>query len=831
MRRKSALLLLLIISFAASAQWYDFIGNLQFDPGTPNPPHQEGMMFYDNGTRAVAYYTEEPDLTLNVGQENVVRVRNVTGSTITDGSAVFVSGSTGTTPQITLAQADFVETTLILGVATHDIENNTFGYVTTFGLVNDIDTSAFIAGQPVYLSPDTAGEFVGLAPSPPSVIHQIGIIINSGVGNGVLLVSHDLITRSDRLVENKIPNSRGDAQFNPFLAGITTGNNATFGNGGVLSGTFASSTTANLQIDGARVYVYTQAAGSLNDWIQFPTIIVPEIVNTTSVDIGYEFKYKYDGLDDDIEVRSICVDDSAILLDSSNTTVQLKANLYKAEGRVSVPKDCNEMAIGVQVASLNSGAVLLMDNVKLSDANIPMASFNLQQTLEFSEAQSAMSDRGVEVRFSGSLTQANFNGDEILVIEDDASNTRTKFVAQVDCSVVIGLSGAVSSGVMTVYRNGSNIFDGDKVGANDENFISSPVELFAGDVLSIGASGGLSNSGVIARLNIKANATNKGSVFSSNVGAQDSMIRFHTGNGHGSTNTNIRRFTNFSCSNSGFGATGASETCGNITCTTSAASGTECTANVSGIYNVSYTDSHSAVANFGISVNSAQLTTTVISITDADRLSQTTSAASGSEVVAAWSGFLNSGDVIRPHTDSNPSATAPANFTMSHQMVDLDNLILQFSPKTCYVYDEKATGVDGGGFTSGAWQTRTLNTTSGDCGFVTLATDQITLASGKYEVEWSAPAFRVDSHKAKLYDITGAADLSFGSSESSGNTDTTQTKSEGEYVLDVTSPNVFEIRHYGQTTFGTSGFGLGSNSGDGAVERFTRVKIKQLIAR
>ncbi len=52
------------------------------------------------------------------------------------------------------------------------------------------------------------------------------------------------------------------------------------------------------------------------------------------------------------------------------------------------------------------------------------------------------------------------------------------------------------------------------------------------------------------------------------------------------------------------------------------------------------------------------------------------------------------------------------------------------------VVDEKAANTSGGTFTSGAWQTRTLNTlTVNDDGIASLSDDQITLPAGTYEIE------------------------------------------------------------------------------------------------
>jgi hypothetical protein len=50
-----------------------------------NPSYQEGAVFYDKDKHALSYYNEEPDVTVNLGQELLIRVKNETGNTILNG--------------------------------------------------------------------------------------------------------------------------------------------------------------------------------------------------------------------------------------------------------------------------------------------------------------------------------------------------------------------------------------------------------------------------------------------------------------------------------------------------------------------------------------------------------------------------------------------------------------------------------------------------------------------------------------------------------------------------------------------------------------------------
>jgi hypothetical protein len=74
--------------------------------------------------------------------------------------------------------------------------------------------------------------------------------------------------------------------------------------------------------------------------------------------------------------------------------------------------------------------------------------------------------------------------------------------------------------------------------------------------------------------------------------------------------------------------------------------------------------------------------------------------------------------------------------------------IMTYTPATCYIKDEKSSGTASGTFTSGAWQTRTLNTVSGDTAMVSLSSNQFTLGVGTYQIIAKAPAFDVSQSRS-----------------------------------------------------------------------------------
>jgi hypothetical protein len=118
-----------------------------------------------------------------------------------------------------------------------------------------------------------------------------------------------------------------------------------------------------------------------------------------------------------------------------------------------------------------------------------------------------------------------------------------------------------------------------------------------------------------------------------------SMVRLTTtGIANGSTNTMIGRLS-----------TAVTNQGSDITYADSVTLGASFTTNANGVYAISLTGGHNGW--FGISLNSAQLTTSITTMTTADRLAIALGSAAGYYQSCSWTGYLPSGSVIRPHSD------------------------------------------------------------------------------------------------------------------------------------------------------------------------------------
>lgn len=101
---------------------------------------------------------------------------------------------------------------------------------------------------------------------------------------------------------------------------------------------------------------------------------------------------------------------------------------------------------------------------------------------------------------------------------------------------------------------------------------------------------------------------------------------------------------------------------------------------------------------------------------------------------------------------------------------------------------------------------------------------RITLPKGAYHIEASAPAFGVDSHQTRLWDVTGAAMIIEGTSEFA---DATQSRSyiQGQFAL--SQETTIELQHSFSTVQGT-GNGFGADAGFYIDNVYSTMQIWQL---
>ena len=168
-----------------------------FNSTTETP--QERALSWNDADGTLDLGLKGGNVTLQVGQEQLVRVVNKTATNITlqesAYQAVRVTGAQGQRLKVDLALAttDALSAETI-GLVTETIANNQEGFVTISGLVNKINTTGSLQGETwndgdiLYLSPTTAGRITNIKPSAPNHMVIIGYVVYAHSVNGKIFV-------------------------------------------------------------------------------------------------------------------------------------------------------------------------------------------------------------------------------------------------------------------------------------------------------------------------------------------------------------------------------------------------------------------------------------------------------------------------------------------------------------------------------------------------------------------------------------------------------------------------------------------------------------------
>jgi hypothetical protein len=130
--------------------------------------------------------------TNQLGQETQLLCTNSTSTTtIVDGMGVMFTGSNASTLRLEVQPMDASGTLpgyVFFGVATETIAPGATGYITTFGKVRGIDTSAYPEDSILWCDPINAGQFVLTEPAAPRLKIAAATVIKSHPTDGVLMV-------------------------------------------------------------------------------------------------------------------------------------------------------------------------------------------------------------------------------------------------------------------------------------------------------------------------------------------------------------------------------------------------------------------------------------------------------------------------------------------------------------------------------------------------------------------------------------------------------------------------------------------------------------------
>jgi hypothetical protein len=157
---------------------------------TPLPADKPGRAYWnrDDGTMDLDQYG---GTVLQVGQELQYYAKNTSGGLITNGTPVMFTGAIGASGKLTFGKAVANGTVLadyMMGVATQDIPNNEFGYITNFGTVRGFNATGspygetWADGDLIYFDPATPGTWTKFKPAAPNIDVPVAVVINAGAG-------------------------------------------------------------------------------------------------------------------------------------------------------------------------------------------------------------------------------------------------------------------------------------------------------------------------------------------------------------------------------------------------------------------------------------------------------------------------------------------------------------------------------------------------------------------------------------------------------------------------------------------------------------------------
>ena len=231
------------------------------------------------------------NVTLQLGQESVVRVVNKTATNIdlleSNYQAVRITGAQGNRLKVDLAQANNdLNSAETIGIVTETIANNQEGFITTNGLVRGINTTGSLQGETwadgdmLYLSPTVAGRLTKIKPVAPQHLVVIGYVVRAHVTQGQIFVKVDNGYELDELhnvrisgeTNNNVLTYNGSTQVweNKTLNEITGTYNVKI----TTPSSIVSGTTSEVQLLKLEIPPYSFGP---NDVLNIPNLIISKV--------------------------------------------------------------------------------------------------------------------------------------------------------------------------------------------------------------------------------------------------------------------------------------------------------------------------------------------------------------------------------------------------------------------------------------------------------------------------------------------------------------------------------------------------------------------------
>jgi len=317
---------------------------------TTSPPSLDaaGDVAWDDLDQALSYRTN--GITVDIGQENLVYVRNPPGgSTIPKGAAVAVDGASANRLQVkpcnSVEGGDGCRT---LGVAITNIPSPGFGFVSTFGLLRGFNTGAIIGGgvtegSELFISSTPGVLSTQPQPSPGRRV-TVGYVVTTGTQGSIFVTVRRGLTVNE--LDNVLAANPTNGQVLRYSTADGRYNLATLG-------TAADAATTDFA---------TSAQGSLADSAIQPGDNISELTNDEGfVDAA--------GAAAAAPVQSVNTQTGAVVLGASDVGADPSGSASAVQGNLDAHTGASTNVHGIA----NTADLVVTTDPRLSDARTPTA--------------------------------------------------------------------------------------------------------------------------------------------------------------------------------------------------------------------------------------------------------------------------------------------------------------------------------------------------------------------------------------------------------------------------------------------------------------------------
>lgn len=149
--------------------------SLGLDTTPATVPATVGTMSWDDGDGVPTVLLKGGNVNMQMGTQEYARVYNDSGTTLTKGQVVYISGAQGNRVAVKLARADVEATSFgTIGLVAETIAIGAEGFIIVSGALYKLNTTGLTAGATVYLSPTTAGAITTTKPQAPQQLVVLG---------------------------------------------------------------------------------------------------------------------------------------------------------------------------------------------------------------------------------------------------------------------------------------------------------------------------------------------------------------------------------------------------------------------------------------------------------------------------------------------------------------------------------------------------------------------------------------------------------------------------------------------------------------------------------